>query len=49
MLILQEVYGREYSFGGHQYSFSGIYDISPKQVEKCDTKKTLYLSVNDYH
>jgi hypothetical protein len=29
-----EVYGREYAYGCHPYSYSGIYDMEPRQADE---------------
>jgi len=38
-----EVNGREYAFGGHEYSFTGVFDIAPKTAYGAIFRETVVL------
>ncbi|KYQ99901.1 hypothetical protein DLAC_03866 [Tieghemostelium lacteum] len=38
-----EVYGTEYSFGGHEFSFSGVFEIEPKTVTGANLRESILI------
>mmetsp|Transcript_5932 Transcript_5932/g.9103 ORF Transcript_5932/g.9103 Transcript_5932/m.9103 type:complete len:227 (-) Transcript_5932:270-950(-) len=38
-----EILGREWSFGGHEYSFTGVFDVPPKKAPAAVFRESLHM------
>jgi len=43
-----EIFGTEYSFGGHEFSFSGVFEIEPKTANGVKFRETICLGETPY-